>query len=61
MKFEIFKGKDAQYYFRLKAANGEIVCSSEGYVSKQACQKGIALIKQIAAQAEVLDLTLIEH
>lgn len=60
MKFEIFKGKDTQFYFRLKASNGEIVCSSEAYTSKQSCQQGIAVIKSIAEKAEVHDLTLVD-
>jgi len=30
-RFEVFKGKDGQWYFRRVAANGEIVSSSEGY------------------------------
>ena len=29
--FEVFKGKDAQWYFRRVAANGKIVHPSEGY------------------------------
>ena len=39
-KFEIFKGKNGAYYFRLKAANGEIIATSEGYVAKQSAQAG---------------------
>ncbi len=31
-KFEVFKGKE--WYFRLRGANGEIVCQSEGYTTK---------------------------
>jgi uncharacterized protein YegP (UPF0339 family) len=30
-KFVIFKGKNGEDYFRLKAGNGEIILSSEGY------------------------------
>ncbi len=30
-KFRIFVGKDGQYYFHLKARNGEIILQSEGY------------------------------
>ncbi len=42
-KFEIFK--TAQYYFRLKASNGEIILASEGYTGKQGCQNGIDSVK----------------
>jgi len=44
-KFQIFTGKDNQYYFRLKASNGEIILSSEGYVTKAGCENGIASVK----------------
>lgn len=54
-KWQIFKGKDDQYYFRLKAANGEIICSSEGYTTKQSCEKGIEAVKKVAAEAPVED------
>lgn len=42
-KFEIFK--TSQYYFRLKASNGQIILASEGYTTKQNCQAGIASVK----------------
>lgn len=54
-KFQIFKGKDDQFYFRLKAGNGEIICSSEGYTTKQSCQNGIEAVKKVAASAPVED------
>ena len=42
MKFEIFKSeKNDEYYFRLKAGNGEIILASEGYKSKTSCKSGI--------------------
>lgn len=45
-KFELFKDKKGEYRFNLKAKNGEIILrSSEGYVSKQGCQQGIASVK----------------
>lgn len=35
MTIEIFKGKGVQpWRFRVKAANGEVVASSEGYLTK---------------------------
>ena len=44
-KFEIFKGKDQQFYFRLKASNGEIIGKTEGYTTKQSAETGIASVK----------------
>lgn len=56
-KFEIFKGKDAQYYFRLKAENGEIIAGSEGYKTKQGAENGIAAVRRYAPAAKIEDLT----
>jgi len=45
-KFQIFKDTADEFRFRLKARNGEIILhSSEGYSSKQGCQKGISSVK----------------
>jgi uncharacterized protein len=50
-KFVIKTGKDGQFYFNLKAGNGETILSSEGYTSKPSCKKGIASVKKNAADA----------
>lgn len=56
-KFEIFKGNDGKYYFRLKAVNGEIIAHSEGYSTKQGANDGIASVKKNAPIATIVDLT----
>lgn len=56
--FELFTGTDGQFYFRLKAENGEIIASSQGYTTKQSAENGIAAIKRTAPSAQVADLTL---
>lgn len=43
--FTIFKGADNQYWFNLKAGNGEKILHSEGYVQKQSCLDGITSVK----------------
>jgi uncharacterized protein len=43
-KFVIKTGKDGQFYFNLKASNGEIILSSEGYTTKTSCKRGIASV-----------------
>lgn len=43
--YEMFHGKDGQYYFRLKAANGEIILSGEGYATKAGCENGIRAVQ----------------
>lgn len=49
--FELYKSeKSNDYYFRLKAANGEIILSSQGYKDKASCQKGIESVKQNAPE-----------
>ena len=45
-KFVIFKGKDEQFYFHLKAANGQNILRSEGYKTKAACENGIDSVKK---------------
>jgi uncharacterized protein len=44
-KFEIDKASDGQFYFRLKAGNGEIIFSSEQYKAKASAQGGIDSVK----------------
>lgn len=56
-KFEIFKATNGQFYFRLKAGNGEIIAFSEGYVTKQGALNGIASVKANAPIATTVDLT----
>lgn len=56
-KFEIFKGSDEQYYFRLKAENGWVIAASQGYTSKQSAQNGIEAIQRVSPTATVEDLT----
>ncbi len=52
-KFEVYQDKAGEYRFRLKAKNGEIVGTSEGYSSKASCLNGIASVKKNAPEAEV--------
>jgi uncharacterized protein YegP (UPF0339 family) len=54
-KFEVYKDKKGETRFRYRAANGEIVFSSEGYKAKASAIKAIASIKQKAADAPVVE------
>ena len=47
-KFEITKGKDGKYYFNLKAANGQVVLTSQGYKAKTDCKNGIDSVRKNA-------------
>lgn len=47
-KFQVFTGRDGQFYFRLRGGSGEIILASEGYTSKAGCQNGIRSVKENA-------------
>lgn len=47
-QFEIKKAKNGQFFFNLRAGNGETVLSSEMYTSKAAAQNGIASVQKNA-------------
>ena len=49
-KFEIFKSSNDEFYFRLRARNGEPILNSEGYTSKAACENGIDSVKENAKE-----------
>jgi uncharacterized protein YegP (UPF0339 family) len=55
-KFEWFKDKANKYRFRLKAANGQIIATSEAYNAKEACMNGIESVKKNASVAEVVEV-----
>ena len=56
-KFELFKGQDGKVYWHLRAANNEIIASSQGYANKANAEKGIASVKSTAAGATIIDNT----
>ena len=45
-KFEVTKRKNGEFQFNLKAGNGQIVLTSEGYTTKSNCTNGIASVKR---------------
>jgi hypothetical protein len=47
-KFQVFEGNDEQFYFRLRAQNGEIILQSEGYESKVGAEMGVGSVKRHA-------------
>ena len=59
LKFEISKNAKGEFYWRLKAANGQTIATSgEGYKAKADCKNGIDVIKRGAATASVVDSTI---
>ena len=47
-KFEVYKDKRGEFRFRLKASNGQIIATGEGYKAKASCLNGIDSIKRNA-------------
>ena len=53
-KFEVYTDKAGEFRFRLKARNGEIIATGEGYKAKPSCLNGIESIKKNAPDAQVV-------
>lgn len=47
-KFVISKRTNGEFQFNLKAGNGEVILSSEGYTTKANCTNGIDSVKRNA-------------
>ena len=52
-KFEVYTDKAGEFRFRLKATNGQIIATSEGYKSLSGCMNGIESVKKNAPDAPV--------
>ena len=52
-KFELYEDKAGEFRFRLKAKNGEIIGTSEGYKAKASAENGIESVKANAPEAEI--------
>lgn len=52
-KFEVYKDKAGEFRFRLKAKNGEVIATSEGYKAMDSCLNGIESVKKNAPEAPV--------
>ena len=47
-KFEVYADKAGEFRFRLKAKNGQIIATGEGYKAKKSCLNGIESIRKNA-------------
>lgn len=54
-KFEIYADKKGEFRFRLKAKNGQIIATGEGYKAKASCKNGIESIKKNAVDAKIVE------
>ena len=53
-KFELYENKKGEFRFRLKATNGQIIGTSEGYTTKEACLNGIESVKKNVQDAKTV-------
>lgn len=56
-KFEVFKDHRGEFRFRLKANNGQIIATGEGYKTKAGVMNGIESSKKNAPVASIDDTT----
>lgn len=56
-KYELYVDNAGEFRFRLKAANGEIILTSEGYKSKASAKNGIASVGKNAPDSPIEDTT----
>ena len=54
-KFEVYTDKAGEFRFRLKATNGQVIATSEGYTAKAGCINGIESVKKNAPEAEIVE------
>ena len=54
-KFEISKRKNGEFQFNLKAGNGQVILTSEGYSSRDGCNNGIDSVRRHAQAAANFD------
>ena len=55
-KFELWTDKGGDWRFNLKAPNGQVIATSQGYASKASAMNGIDSVKSNAPGAEVVEL-----
>ena len=53
-KFEVYQDKAGEFRFRLKAANGQIIATGEGYKQLSGCLNGVDSVKKNAPDAEIV-------
>lgn len=52
-KFEVFNDKSGEIRFRLKAKNGEIIATSEGYKTMANCLNGVESVRKNVVNATI--------
>ena len=57
-KFEVYQDTSGKYRFRLKATNGQVIATGQGYETKKSCLNGIESIRKNAPDAKLDDQTV---
>ena len=57
-KFTITTRKNGEVQFNLKASNGQIILTSEGYTTKASCHTGIESVRKNALVKDCFDLKM---
>ena len=55
--FEIRKAQGGGYFWRLTARNGQTLCHSEAFTTKDAALNGVEAVRSTTPGAQVVDLT----
>ena len=53
LAFETYEDNEGKYRWRLKATNGQVIATSQGYKDKRDCENSIDVIKKGAEKARV--------
>ena len=56
-KFEVYQDKKGEFRFRLKAKNGQIITTGEGYSKLDSCLKGVESVRKNAKDGKIEDKT----
>lgn len=58
MRFELYRDSGGAWRWRLRVQNGNVIAdSAEGYVRREDCEHGIALVRK-SVDASLVDMTL---
>lgn len=60
-KFVVTVRKNGEFQFNLKATNGQVILSSEGYTTKTACLNGIESVKKNAVDEKKFEVKVAKN
>ncbi len=60
-KFVISLRKNGEFQFNLKATNGQVILTSEGYTTKTACLNGVESVRKNAPIAERFEVKVAKN